>query len=180
MKGLFRLGFILMAICSVCALGLALINRVTSPFIASQKIEEEMNALKEVLPQASEFKEVAMGDRTFQMGYYKGKLVGGAFKFSASGYSGPIEIVMGVSDDGRESGIKILTHSETPGLGARITEPWFTWQFKGKMLDEIFLEKGRIDAIAGATISSRGVTDAVRENLKSYLEIFPKLKEEVK
>lgn len=184
MNKLFRIGLILMTICLVAALGLAVVNKVTSPIIRAQEEAAREAALSEVLPQAEEFRPLQKDDHLFHMGYAEGKLVGSAFEVSTSGYGGRIEIIMGVDRTGRVTGVKVLSHTETPGLGARITEvkpgderPWFTQQFRDKVLDELVLRKddkklGRIDAITGATTSSRAVTKGVREGLELYLKIF--------
>ena len=101
-----------------------------------------------------------------------------AYSSSATGYHGVIEIMVGVGLDGKLTGISIMTHTETPGLGARIVEPDFTDQFRGQELsDELKLSSdgGQVDGISGASISSKGVVTAVRK----ALELFPKIKEEV-
>jgi electron transport complex protein RnfG len=69
-----------------------------------------------------------------------------------------------------------MSHTETPGLGARIVETAFTDQFAGLDLDTTKLssEGGRVDALSGATFSTVGVIAAVTEALQQ----FPKIKEE--
>jgi electron transport complex protein RnfG len=69
-----------------------------------------------------------------------------------------------------------MTHTETPGLGARIVEPSFTDQFAGLDADttKLSAEGGKVDALSGATSSTVGVVTAVTEALKE----FPKIKEE--
>jgi electron transport complex protein RnfG len=106
------------------------------------------------------------------------KIVALAYGSSATGYHGIIEVMVGINTSGKLTGISIMTHTETPGLGARIIEPDFTDQFAGMELsDELNLSSagGKIDGISGATFSSKGVTTAVRK----ALELFPKIKEEV-
>jgi electron transport complex protein RnfG len=76
-------------------------------------------------------------------------------------------------------GVGVTTHSETPGLGARAkTDPEFTAQFKGLNLETVFKVKsdgGDIDALTGATITSRGVSSAVAE----ATDIYKRLKDEI-
>ena len=71
-------------------------------------------------------------------------------------------------------GIEILSHSETPGLGARITESDFTDQFVGLNIDDISLTQdgGQIDGLTGATISSQAVVDAVRETAMEKVKLI--------
>ena len=106
-----------------------------------------------------------------------GKVTTIAFDSSAIGYGGPISVMVGVNMDGSLAAVSIMSHSETPGLGARSTEPWFTAQFKGLSLGAVGLSSkgGKVDAISGASITSGAVVKAVRE----ALELFPKVKDEV-
>jgi electron transport complex protein RnfG len=107
-----------------------------------------------------------------------GKLVALAYGSSATGYHGPIEVMVGVSTQGKVTGIAIMTHSETPGLGARIAEPGFTKQFQNMDLSpalNLSAQGGKIDAVSGASTSSKGVVTAVRDALK----LFPKIEKEV-
>jgi electron transport complex protein RnfG len=70
-----------------------------------------------------------------------------------------------------------MTHSETPGLGARIVEPKFTDQFAGLDLEttKLSAEGGKVDAVSGATFSTLGVITAVDD----ALEQFPQIKKEI-
>ena len=74
--------------------------------------------------------------------------------------------------EGTVSGIEILTHAETPGLGDKIVEPWFKDLFAGKNLDNadwrVKKDGGEFDQITGATISPRAVVGAVRKGLEFY------------
>lgn len=106
------------------------------------------------------------------------KITALAYSSNATGYHGPIEIMVGVNLEGKLTGISIMTHSETPGLGAKIEQADFTEQFRGLELSEdlkLSSEGGKVDGISGASLSSKGVMAAVRK----ALELFPKIKEEV-
>jgi electron transport complex protein RnfG len=105
-----------------------------------------------------------------------GKTQAVAYSASAKGYHDLIEVMVGVSPEGKLTGISIMSHTETPGLGARIVEPEFTDQFKGLDLDTAKLpaEGGQVDALSGATSSTVGVIAAV----STALEQFPQIKKE--
>ena len=82
------------------------------------------------------------------------------------GYGGDIQITVGVTKDGTVSGVSILSISETAGLGMRATEAQFQEQYVGKNTDKFYVSKDGgegepIDAISGATITSRAFTGAV-------------------
>ncbi len=180
MNQLTKFGLILGAICLAATLVLAVTYEVTKPKIEEQlKIEEE-NALKSIMPSADSFSEKAMdGIEYFEA--LKGKTpVGYCVRVVGSGYNGYIRMIAGVDLNGTIEGVAVLEHSETPGLGAKIneirpgeSEPWFLKQFKGKPVRTIAV-KENIDAITGATISSKAVTDAIRKTVDDLLSKLKK------
>jgi Na+-transporting NADH:ubiquinone oxidoreductase subunit C len=120
-------------------------------------------------------------------------LVGYAFPLYGAGFWGPIYGMMGVDPQvERVIGVSFYRHSETPGLGGRITEAWFTDQFVGKPLLPRGKEgkyfslvtpgtaqvEGELDAITGATGTSRAVDRLLDEGLKDYLPWIPREKAE--
>jgi len=98
------------------------------------------------------------------------------FRSYGKGYGGPIPVLVALSMDTIVLAIRPATPAEglkeTPGLGTKITEPEFTNQFKNKKPSQIKLKKdgGEIDAITGATISSRGVVEAIQVGIAKYLK----------
>ena len=105
-----------------------------------------------------------------------GKTEAIAYSAAAKGYHDLIEVMIGVNPDGTLTGISIMTHTETPGLGARIVEPEFTDQFAGLDLDttKLAADGGKVDTLSGATFSTVGVIAAV----SAALEQFPQIKKE--
>ena len=99
-----------------------------------------------------------------------------AYSAAAKGYHDLIEVMVGVDPEGKLTGISIMTHTETPGLGARIVEPDFTDQFAGLDLEttKLSAEGGKVDTLSGATFSTVGVITAVG----AALEQFPQIKKE--
>lgn len=108
-----------------------------------------------------------------------GKLVAVAVEAAGKGYGGDVNVIVGfdVTAD-TLVGISVTTHKETPGLGSRIQEPAFTKQFKGKAPEKATLKKdgGDIDAISGATFSSIGSADAVKQASAWYVALKDTLK----
>jgi electron transport complex protein RnfG len=109
--------------------------------------------------------------------FYRGRqgdeLSGVAFTVVApDGYSGNISIMVGIDPAGKVSGIEILQHAETPGLGAKVEEAWWKDQFKGKGLDNadwrVKKDGGDFDQITAATITPRAIVGAVRKGLEFY------------
>ena len=117
--------------------------------------------------------DAALPLRTFFRGRQDGTLSGVAFKVVApDGYSGNIEVMVGIDPSGTVAGIEILSHAETPGLGDKITLPTFKANFSGKNLENadwrVKKDGGEFDQITGATISPRAVVGAVRKGLEFY------------
>jgi electron transport complex protein RnfG len=186
MKDIFRLIIVLTSICIVSAIALAKIYDLTKGPIAHQKRLEVLRAIKTVLPpydnepdrdlaklpkgvdkKGEEIKGV------FYRGEKNGRLIGIAFTVTShEGYGGNIELMVGVSPDGTIYGIEVLSHLETPGLGAKITRAKFKDRFKDRNLSNtkwaVKKDGGDIDSITGATISSRAVIKAVKEGLTFY------------
>lgn len=100
------------------------------------------------------------------------QLIGYAFIARGNGYGGEIDILIGIDTDYNIEKISILSNTETPGLGTQIEEGFFTDQFIGLGADDIDLidDGGKIDAITGATISSKAVIDAVRDTIDEKIE----------
>lgn len=93
------------------------------------------------------------------------------------GYGGDIQITVGIKADGTVNGISILSISETAGLGMKAAEPEFYGQYEGKQAEKFVVSKDGgdgepIDALSGATITSRAVTDAVNAALGYYQSVF--------
>jgi len=104
--------------------------------------------------------------------------VGIAIENQGLGFAGYVNILTGIDlSNGEITGIEIVSQAETPGLGARIVEPWFKDQFIGKSLTNSTLvneniavvkDGGDVDAISGATITPRAVCVAVSKSLHDY------------
>ncbi|MDJ0917155.1 MAG: electron transport complex subunit RsxG [Woeseiaceae bacterium] len=112
--------------------------------------------------------------------YASGEPVAALFIVTArNGYSGPIRILLGVDISGVVTGLRILEHSETPGLGDKIDEDKSDWvqQFAGRSLEDpaidgwqIRNDGGEFDQLTGASITPRAVIQAVRETLVYFAE----------
>ena len=93
------------------------------------------------------------------------------------GFGGSIQITVGITTDGTVNGVSILSISETAGLGMKATEPAFYGQYEGKQAEKFVVSKDGgdgepIDALSGATITSRAVTGAVNAALGYYQNAF--------
>lgn len=170
MKEIIRYGFILGLICFIAGGLLVGVNYLTQGKIIAQAQEQERASLKEVLPGAVRFIPV---NKEGVIIYYKGygqdnNFAGVAFKVGGKGYSSTIEAMVGLDNLGNITNIKILSQNETPGLGALIVEPSFTGQFARKNIGGL----DKVQAITGATISSRAVINSVREKAEEIAKLL--------
>jgi electron transport complex protein RnfG len=180
-KEIFALGLRLLIITAVAGFILGFANKITSEPIAKQQKMENDAAMQEVLPSAEAFnqKEVTLPDgsiiKEVNEGTKGSDVIGYAIKVSPKGYGGLISMMVGISNEGKVEGIKILSHSETPGLGANAPKEDFSGQFKGKPIEKSLevvksdvSADNQIKALTGATITSKGVTKGVNDAIDFY------------
>lgn len=148
---------------------------------AAPKIEIHRKAATEqaiylVQPNAKDYQKVETVDFELYKVFDDGKnLIGYALPFEGNGFQGKIRLMVGVKDDLNElAGLEILEQVETPGLGTKVTEEPFTKQFNElKAEPKVAWVKGtppskpnEIQAITGATISSRSVVEIINQGLE--------------
>jgi electron transport complex protein RnfG len=145
---------------AVCVSLLTCVDSLTRDRIRAQEDEAFKAMLTEMFPEMSRYE---LKDEIYTV-YSDGSQLGYAFLAIGKGYGGDINILVGLSDETTVKEIKIISQTETPGLGTRVTEPSFTDQFAGIAIKDIALSRdgGKIDAITSSTISSSAVVDAVR------------------
>jgi len=153
-------------------------NSVTEEYIEKAKNEAVNAMLKE---QFTEMDDYSYNEKLdLYTVFLNDEIVGYAFVAVASGYGGPIELIVALEsnliqeDDIIIHGISVVSHSETPGLGEKIVEASFSNQFTGINVNDVALTKdgGKIDAISGATVSSSAVVDAVFNTVKEKASII--------
>lgn len=124
--------------------------------------------------------------RDFYVGKFEDKGTTVALDTFGPGYGGDIGMIVAINPaDDTIVGVGVTTHKETPGLGALAkTDKKFAAQFKGMPIDKPFKVKadpdGQVDALSGATITSRGVAAAVTNACEVYKRMKPQLVEELK
>ncbi|MFA4906391.1 MAG: RnfABCDGE type electron transport complex subunit G [Candidatus Margulisiibacteriota bacterium] len=164
-----KLGLILMAFCVISAGALAFVYLFTQPQIERYSRTSFECSLNAALPGADSFKET-------EQNVFEGKKgvepVGWVFSVSPQGYGGKIGMLVGVNLKGQVTGLKILSQKETPGLGVNIIKPSFLSQFINKTAGDPLEPKQDIVAITGATISSRAVSQGVRQSIRSADELI--------
>ncbi len=168
MKEITRYGFTLALICIIASGLLAGVNSLTNPKIIRQAQAEEEAGLKAVLPQGEIFQPVKKEGEILYYNVYdkQNKFIGAAFKASGKGYSSVVETMVGMLQDGTITAVKVLSQNETPGLGAKVGETDFAGRFSNKK------DLSDIQAITGATISSKAVIDSVKKKAAEIKELI--------
>ena len=169
----------LFVICLVVTALLAVTNMLTAPQIQKLSKETEDKTKAEVLASADEFSDAltvsADGkDYTYYEGTASGDTIGYVFKTSAKGYGGDIDLMVGIDTSGKVTGVSILSISETAGLGMNAKNESFINQYIGKSGTIGVSKNGasdtEIQALTGATITSKAVTSAVNRRREGWLK----------
>ncbi len=167
--------FVLPILCVVTALLLAVTNAVTKPLIDEASVATQNAIRQEVLPQADGFEALEVSEtQSTELGivdaYIATNDTGAVIQTTIQGYGGPILLMTGIDSEGTVIAIKIVSSTETPGLGKRVEETAFTDQFKGLAQGDAPYSDD-ITTIAGATISSDAVVKSVENAQTFYSEI---------
>jgi electron transport complex protein RnfG len=173
-------------ICLVCSALLGLVNSMTAEPISAANLAKTNNAIAAVVPQFDNVPsedvmkvEVDGKEYTVYPAKYDDKIVGYAVQVKPTGFGGTIDMLVGFdAATGIIYNTSVISHSETPGLGAKISESGkgsFREQFDGmdpaKTKFAVKKDGGDIDAITASTITSRAFTSGVAEAYKVYLTI---------
>ncbi|MGN0486386.1 MAG: RnfABCDGE type electron transport complex subunit G [Acutalibacteraceae bacterium] len=165
----------LLLICLIATTLLALTNSVTAEKIALNAVETEKSSRMLVMPEASSFGEVVSRDSGVTVCEAldaDSNTIGYVYTAGAKGYGGTVSVMIGLDTEGTILGIEILSHGETPGLGANAVKPEFKNRFVGKSgtltVNKTSNDGQNIQAITAATITSKAVTSAVNMALADY------------
>ncbi len=160
---------------------LSLVYLFSAPLIEANVLEEQRNSIFLVVPGTKNYDEKTKDGITyFECKDSSGALIGYALPIEGNGYQGVIKLMAGLKPDISElTGIKVLQQVETPGLGGRIGEKEFQKQFKGvKTEPAVGYVKNQapekdtdIQAITGATISSRSVVAILNKGIEKFRSV---------
>jgi electron transport complex protein RnfG len=163
----------LFVICLVVAVLLAATNLLTHDKIAEMNKQTETAARQVVLPGASVFEDSP--DGTYAIGKDASNITGYVFTTKTKSYGGDLSVMTGISKDGKVTGVVILSISDTPGLGLNAQKESFRDQYKQTVPEKGFeviksgtASAGQINAMTGATITSKAVTECVNEAIAAY------------
>ena len=169
MKYILKLAGILLLISALVAGLLGFVNQLTEQKIADNTAQKANAAMQTVLPSPSYEKLEVADERVTEL--YRGE-GGYVVRLNANGFGGTIDLMVGVGDDGTVTGVSVISHSETASLGAECTREDWRSQFIGAQGElKVTKDGGSIDALTGATVTSRAVTAAVELALEIVKEV---------
>ena len=164
---------ILTCLVSGCIIGCVFF--ITGPTAAAKAEQMKQDSMKALVKDAETFKPVE-GEKDTFIAEKGGQKVAYIIPSEPKGYGGPIKMLVAVTPDGKIIDYTILEANETPGLGDNAAKPPFRNQFKGKGIDALEVTKTpsdtkHIQAMTGATISSRAVTLGVKNAVEEAAQL---------
>ncbi|QIB67839.1 FMN-binding protein [Aminipila butyrica] len=171
---------VLVLICLVVSVALAQVYAVTLPLIEKMAAKTADEARAVVLPEAGTFSAYT---GTLEEGitdfYIADNGAGAAITATADSYGGLITVMVGIDGQGVVTGVQVLAHSDTPGLGTKAQTPEYLSQYNGKIAAEIIPDAAglgtasiklnpQLDAVTGATVTSDGVYHGVQRALAQF------------
>lgn len=180
-------GLILGAFCLGFGVVLAASDFATKNDIAARALEDRLNSLSQVIPESIHDNNLVddaitmRNERDKEITVYRatkeGKVTGLAYEIYGTGYAGQMRLMLGIDAEGKILGVRVLAHKETPGLGDKMEVKKSNWilRFDGLTLGNPPVEKwkvkkdgGQFDQFTGATITPRGIVDAIRRGLELF------------
>lgn len=193
MREIWKTAIALFVICVITTGAMAFTYMGTKDTIIERALIDEENARREVLADAEKFEEISdlsaitASNPTYSIvkkafkGLKGDTVIGYVFTIDSKGYGGDIRIIVGVDNDGKVTRVKVGDNKETPGLGAKASQEPFISQFTNlaatgplQVVKNGGTKPEEIDAISGATITSRAVVKAVQAAIDMTSELTAK------
>lgn len=175
-KEVIRPALTLFVICLVIAVLLAITNLMTRDKIVQMNKQTEATSREVVLPGTTTFEDSK--DNTYAVGKKGNDISGYVFTTKTKSYGGDLSVMTGIDKSGKVTGVVILSISDTPGLGLNAQKESFRNQYlqaapeKGfEVIKSGSAGKGQIEAMTGATITSKAVTTCVNEAVTQYQKV---------
>jgi H+/Na+-translocating ferredoxin:NAD+ oxidoreductase subunit G len=189
MRDIIKLAVFLLVTSGVAGLGVGYVNTLTAPLIEKQILKAKTDSFKEVYPGSDEVKDETAKYlkpdkksllKEVNIAFRKGSPAGVIYTVETKGYGGPIMLLAGFDiASGRLTAIKVLSQTETPGLGAKSKEKFFQDRFKGKsaatpleVSKQAPVKENQIQAITASTITSKAVTRGVNAAREHFIASF--------
>ena len=160
---------ILALICLLATLLLAGLNHLTTPIITENEEQTANETYAALLPEADGFTALSCDIDGVTAVMEANNGAGYVITAQSRGYGGQVPAAVAFSTDGTILGVTMMDNSETPGLGQKVTEDAFSGQFVGRDASAFTIDD--IDAVTGATISSKAAVSAINLAIEAYQEI---------
>lgn len=173
-NSVFQVAINLVLACLVSGLIIGVVYFITAPIAVEKNEMLKVQAMKGLVSDAESFEAVPNKDQWFEA-KKDGKVIAYVIPSESKGYGGAIKMLVAVGADGKVIDYSILSSNETPGLGDNAAKQPFKSQFKGKLESDLTVvkdpsNKENIQAMTGATISSKAVTLAVKNAVNEVTE----------
>lgn len=182
-KEIIKPAITLFLVCVIITGALAVVNGITKPIIEERDKAALQESLSVVLPGSGSFSDAMDREMLISRGYQPGETVKNLYEVHAGGetvgyvvevtprgYGGVISILVGIDRDLSVTGVKILSHNETPGLGSKAQDEAYLKQYLGTIPENLYRvvktapsQDGDIAALSGATVTSRAVSNGISE-----------------
>jgi len=166
----------LFAICLIIAVLLGITNLMTRDKIVQMNKQTEATSREVVLPGTTTFEDSK--DATYAVGKKGNDITGYVFTTKTKSYGGDLSVMTGIDKNGKVTGVVILSISDTPGLGLNAQKESFRNQYLQAAPEKGFEVvksgspgKGQIEAMTGATITTKAVTTCVNEAVTQYQKV---------
>lgn len=171
---IFQIAINLAAACFISGAIISAVYFVTAPVAKQNALIMKNNAMKSLVKDAESFKSIP-GKTDWFAAERGGKTIAYVVPSESKGFGGTIKMLVAVTTDGKVIDFNILAHNETPGLGDNAQKDFFRNRFKGKKSEDLEVTKDpsntkNIQAMTGATISSRAVTKGVKEAVDEVVQ----------
>lgn len=171
MKSYLKVAIVLAGICAVAAILLATVNQITEPVIKEYEEKVVFDALKDVSCSMDIGEEVSVQDNTYISSYYPltkdNKKTGYILNLKSNGYGGEINIAASFDTQGKILAVKMISNSETPGVGKKSENEGYMDKFIGTGTDrdiptkKTMLSDSDLATVSGATITFTGISKSL-------------------
>ncbi len=173
MRDVLRLSITLAVVAIISAALLTGMHNITEPVIQERQQREYLEALESFFPEIDEFETEEIGDHRYDLVYDQdGEKLGVMATAKTQGYEGTITYNLAVDNNAEIIGIRIISHSETPGIGDVITTDNFQDQFIGKSFEDPIEAGEDVDTVSGATLSTGAMIGSIRRTVTAIGENF--------
>ena len=174
-QSIFKIAINLIGACIISGVIIGIVYFITAPIAVEKNEMMTQESMKALVNDADTFKEVSGKEKWFTA-EKDGKVIAYVVPGESKGYGGAIKMLVAVTSDGKVIDYNILTSNETPGLGDNAAKEPFKSQLKGKEVKNLTVvkdpsDKEDIQAMTGATISSKAVTKGVKEAVEAVSEL---------